>query len=317
MIIDIHTRIWSSLEQFGRVTADRLRQRHAETWTLLDGSASAHEQAMSCVSGVCVLGFRSELLRANVPNEFIAEYVAREPERRFGIAGIDPLSHAALEEIDQAVALGLVGITLSPAAQGFHPSHSAAMRVYERCAELSLPVFVNNTTPAAPNAMLEFARPSALDEMARALPELRLVIAELGYPWIDETLTLLAKHQHVYADLSGISSRPWQLYNALLAAGGLHVMDKLLFGSGFPFETPTKAIETLYSLNSFGHGTQLPSIPRSRIRAIVERDSLACLGIESELSAIHAANESHADESMAAVAQHETDDSFEDDEDRE
>jgi hypothetical protein len=61
------------------------------------------------------------------------------------------------------------------------------------------------------------------------------------------------------------------------------VMEKLLFGSGFPFDTPVGAIEALYSVNSYSHGTQLPSVPRSQIRGIVERDSLACLGIETDL----------------------------------
>lgn len=316
MIIDIHTRVWSSLDQFGRETADRLRRRYAESWSLLDGSPAAHEQAMACVDGVCVLGFRSELLGAAIPNELVAEYVSRDSRRRFGIAGIDPLAETALEEIDHAVSLGLVGVTVSPSAQGFHPSHSSAMRVYERCAELSLPVFITNATPIAPRSMLEFGRPSALDEIARSLPSLRLVVTELGYPWIDETLILLAKHPHVYADLSGIASRPWQLYNALLTASSLSVMDKLLFGSGFPFETPQKSIETLYSVNGFGHGTQLPSVQRAKLRTIVERDSLACLGIESELSvqARTNADEDEAYDGMAAVAQRETDENGDEEE---
>ncbi len=314
MIIDIHSRIWSSLDQFGRDAADRLRRRYAETWSLLDGSPAAHEQAMACVDGVCVLGFRSDLLGAAIPNELVAEYVGRDPGRRFGVAGIDPMSATAIAEIDHAVSLGLIGVTVSPSAQGFHPSHSSAMRVYEKCAELSLPVFITNATPIAPRSMLEFGRPSALDEIARSLPNLRLVVAELGYPWIDETLILLAKHPHVYADLSGISSRPWQLYNALLTASSLSVIDKLLFGSGFPFETPVKAIETLYSVNTFGHGTQLPSVQRAKLRTIVERDSLACLGIESELSArtSDANSDSDAFDGMAAVAQRETEEHLDD-----
>ena len=40
----------------------------------------------------------------------------------------------------------------------------------------------------------------------------------------------------------------------------------------------------LYTVNAYSHGTQLPSIARSSIRAIVEKDSLACLGIDAEIS---------------------------------
>ncbi len=68
-------------------------------------------------------------------------------------------------------------------------------------------------------------------------------------------------------------------------------MDKLLFGSGFPHDTPARTIEALYTLNAFGQGTPLPSIARSSIKAIIEKNSLACLGIETELASGHAAVE--------------------------
>ena len=116
------------------------------------------------------------------------------------------------------------------------------------------------------------------------LPKLPIVISQLGHPWIDETLLLLSKHECVFADISLVSSRPWQLYNALLDAFSMDVMDKLLFGSGFPLETPARAIESLYTVNAFSHGTQMPSVARASIRSIVERDSLACLCIDSEIT---------------------------------
>jgi len=61
-------------------------------------------------------------------------------------------------------------------------------------------------------------------------------------------------------------------------------MDRLLFGSGFPLSTPQQAIESLYSVNVSVKGTPLPSVSRSLVRQIVERDALACLGIQSTLS---------------------------------
>ncbi len=284
MIIDLHTQVWANLEQLGRDLAARARSRQTAASDPLDGTPIAHERSMACVDGSVVLGFRSERLGARIPSEFVAEFVAKDPRRRVGVAGVDPLSADALDQIDTAVGLGLVGVAVSPACQGFHPAHSEAMCVYERCAELSLPVFVTMQSPLTPAAELEFARPGAWDEVARALPMLPIVISQLGHPWIDEALLLLGKHERVFADISGVASRPWQLYNALLGAASLGVMDRLLFGSGFPFETPARAIESLYTVNAFSHGTQLPSIARASIRSIVERDSLACLGIDSEIS---------------------------------
>jgi predicted TIM-barrel fold metal-dependent hydrolase len=285
MIIDLRTRIWTSLDQLGSDAAARLRHRFAERWDQLDGSTAAHERSMHCVQGSAVFGFQSLLLGAAVPNEVIAEFVGADPLRRIGIAGIDPMAPSALAEVDRSVQLGLSGISISPPAQGFHPAHSAAMRIYEKCDELHLPVFVTNDLPMGASAILEFARPAAFDEVARTFPQLRIVLGELGGPWSAETLTLLGKHEHLFADTAMVAGRPWELYNILLLAQGCDVLDRLLFGSGFPFVTPESAIEAMYSINGFSQGTTLPSIPRSLLRMIVERDSLSVLGIDHEISA--------------------------------
>ena len=302
MIIDLHTHSWTSIDQLGPELADRLRAVRAQPWGHLDAGPVAHERAMSCVDGSLVLGFRSDRLGARIPNEFIAELVAKDPLRRVGAAGVDPMCSDALEQVERALAMGLVGVTIAPACQGFHPAHTEAMHVYDRCAALGLPIFVTQGVPAMPraaiaesgatavsgslptSAILEFARPALWDEVAAAFPTLAIVISRLGHPWIDETLVLLAKHPNVYADIAGVVSRPWQLYNALLSATSLGVMDKLMFGSGFPGEEPAKAIEALYSINSYSHGTQLPAVPRTLLHGIVERDSLAQLGIDAEIT---------------------------------
>lgn len=294
MIIDINTQIWTNAEQLGHEVAARLRSEQIERWGQLDASPAAHERAMGCVDAAVVVGFRSERLGARIPNESIAEFVAKDPRRRIGVAGIDPMSPDAIDQIDQAIALGLSGVAVSPACQGFHPSHSAAFRVYERCADLTLPLFVMFNPPLTKACSLEFARPMLWDEVAQALPGLPIVIGQLGHPWIDETLLLLGKHRNVWADISGVVSRPWQLYNALLSAASFGVMDQLLFGSGFPFETPAKAIESLYSVNAFNQGTQLPAVPRSQVRGIVERDVIACLGIETIVTPRSSLADEHA-----------------------
>lgn len=284
MIIDVQTHIWSSPDQLGPEMAEKIRATRADYWGQFDGSPAAHERGMGCVDAAFVLGFRSDLFGARIPNEFIAEYVNKAPSRRYGVAGIDPMAPDALDQIEAAAGMGLVAVTVSPACQGFRPTHSAAMRVYERCVELSLPVLVTAGGPPISTAVLEFAQPVLWDEVARSFPELLIVIGQLGHPWIDETLLLIGTHTNLYADLAGVVTRPWQLYNALQHAASFGVMDKLLFASGFPYDTPEKAIESLYSVNAFSKGTNLPAISRPLLRGIVERDSLRCLGIETEMS---------------------------------
>jgi predicted TIM-barrel fold metal-dependent hydrolase len=281
MIVDCATRVFNNPEQLGRETAEALRRITAMRGTRIESTAAAHERMMAPVAAALVHGFRSKLLDAGIPNEFVAEVVRTNPGRLAGIAGIDPMSGDALAQLDRAVELGLVGVTVSPSAQGFHPAHSDAMRLYARIEALGLPLFVGRPGPLVASGSLEFDRPAGFDEVARAYPRMRIVIGELGWPWIDECLAMLQKHQNVFAEVSGVVGRPWQLYNTLLSAQSLGVLDRLFFGSGFPYEQPAKAIENLYSVNAFAHGTQLPAIPRTALRAIAERDPFGVLGIDS------------------------------------
>src|SRR5687767_15165483 len=105
MIIDARTHIWSSPEQLGVELADRLRARLGDRTTQLDASPARHERSMTCVDGSLVFGFRSDRLDARIPNELVAEFVSREPRRRIGICGVDPMSPDAIDQIESAADL--------------------------------------------------------------------------------------------------------------------------------------------------------------------------------------------------------------------
>ena len=284
MIVDLHTHIWESPDQLGKGAAQRVLRNAAQPWDRPDASSSAHDAAMEPVQHAVILGFESQMLGGSISIEQVARYVARKPEKYFGFAGIDPLAGSVKSRIDHARSLGLVGVTISPAAQGFHPSHSRAQPLYEACSDRGMPLLVHGVTHLSSEARLEFAQPVLLDEVARDFPKLKIIISQVGHPWIEETLVLMSKHRNVFADLSNVVTRPWQLYGLLLSAHQQGVMDRLLFGSDFPFSTPQKAITTIYSVNTLTQGTMLPSVPREQLRSIVERDVLEVLGLRRKTS---------------------------------
>jgi uncharacterized protein len=292
MIVDCHTHIWQSPDQLGQLDlgdswqADRARASRVPAagksqWRSVPAADADHHWAQtSLVDKSIVLGFKSKYLRAEIPNAYVAESVNRFPQKLIGFAGIDPNEASALDELHAAREhLLLRGITLSPANQDFHPCDSRAMRVYAAAESLRMPVLVHPVGQFTVQSKLEFARPYLFDEVARAFPALRIIIAQLGRPWVDETICLLGKHPNVYADVSGLLSQPWQAYNALVFAHQSQVIDKLLFGSDFPYTSVTDCIEELYSLNQLAQGTNLPLVPREALRGIVERDALGLLGL--------------------------------------
>ncbi|MEM8874510.1 MAG: amidohydrolase family protein [Planctomycetota bacterium] len=281
MIIDCHTHVWQSPEQLGRATLGgvppRTGKRQGNTPA---ADPDAHFQQTRQVDKAFVLGFKSKYLEADVPNRVVADYCGRDPQRLFGFAGIDPTQEAAVDELQLAhEELGLRGVTVSPANQDFHPADTRAMDLYAKAEKLGMPILFHPGGPMTEASKLSYSRPHLIDEVARNFPGLRIVIAQLGQPWIEEAILLLAKHRNVYADVSVLTSRPWLAYNALINTFQAGVMGKLLFGSDFPFADAQQCIQTLYSLNQMVQGTNLPVIPREELRGIVERDALELLNL--------------------------------------
>lgn len=276
MIVDCHTRIHDLGAQVSRAAFTppaTLEGVHAE--------AARHMASCTPVDRSIVLGFRSRYLEREIPNRFVAEYVRKYSSRLVGFAGLDPTDPDWRSELKVAQEeLRLKGVTIAPSLQDYHPCDTRAMRLYEECSRRGMPVLVQHNSLSAASK-LEYARPYLFDEVCRSFPSLRIVMAHLGYPWVDETIVLLGKHANILAEVSGVVDQRWTAYNALLTAYQYGVADKLLFGSDYPFRSPAACIEALYSINQISHGTSLPPIPRESLRGIVERDALKLLGISN------------------------------------
>jgi predicted TIM-barrel fold metal-dependent hydrolase len=220
-------------------------------------------------------------------NKTVSEYVGKHRTKMVGFALVDPVKDKtgtrALSSLSEK--LGLKGAILYCSSCGFHPADSGAMRFYESAEELKLPVFFHNGNPLEPAAVLDYAQPFLLDEVARQFPDLKMVIGTMGVPFVDQTLAMVAKHENVYADLTIRPSNVWQVYNMVLSAHEYGVMDKLLFGSGFPFGRPGECIETLLGFNKLLADTNLPTVPRGSIKKVIEREALSALGIEQQRQA--------------------------------
>jgi predicted TIM-barrel fold metal-dependent hydrolase len=218
-------------------------------------------------------------------NKRLAEYVNKYKEKMVGFAVIDPIkdkiSVNKLKPIRDK--LELQGFVLHCCAKGLHPSHSRAMRFYEAAQELGLPVFFHNGHGVlGADDVLSYAQPYLLDEVARAFPALKIIIGNMGMPFTEQTLSMVAKHKNVYADLTIRPSNVWQTYNTVVAAYEHTVMDKLLFGSGFPLGNAGECIEALLGFNMNLADTKLPTVPRGSIRNIIERNTLELLGIKDK-----------------------------------
>jgi predicted TIM-barrel fold metal-dependent hydrolase len=276
-LIDWHSHCWLP-EHF---TADQAAEMQDKVGALA-APPDRHRAAMAGVDRYVIVGVQWGLPHGpNVPNDFVAEQVAASGGRAVGFASVNPSQPDAPAELERAVrTLGLRGLKLSPAYQGFDPRLPEAWRLYELADRWGVPVMFHAGGAYPASAALETANPVLLDPVARAFPELPIIVAHLGQPWMAETVMLLRKHRRVFADLSARFHRPWQLYNGLVLALEYRVEDKLLFGTDFPVATPEQAMAQFRGLNRLVEGTNLPRIPEDVIEGILYERPLALVGLD-------------------------------------
>jgi uncharacterized protein len=279
MIVDIHTHFLRPETDFGpALRADMARcgvdpaawgevpERHLETTRDADVAA--------------VFGLQARATGWNIPNEAVAAHVARAPQRLLFFAAIDPASAGFLEELERCHRdLGAVGVKLAPLYQGVHPLDPRCRDVYAYCVRHGLPVLFHVGTSFTGAVPLEYSRPAHFDAVAVEFPELRMVLAHLGHPWEGETIAVIRRHPHVFADLSALYYRPWQFYHSMRLLVEYRVGHKVLFGSDFPFTTTGSSIAGVRGVNTILAQSGLPAIPAEVIEGIIRRDALNLLGL--------------------------------------
>ncbi|MEY2798253.1 MAG: hypothetical protein RIS22_519 [Actinomycetota bacterium] len=212
-------------------------------------------------------------------NDSTAEFVDAD-KSRIGFMSVDPNLPDYLDEYERAKSLGLKGIKLGANYQRFDPLGKDAFELYRRADRDGLPILFHiGASPIAP-APLKNAHPLTIDEIAIAFPDLKIIMAHIGHPWVRETVSVIRKHPNVYSDVSAIYTRPWMTYEALVMAFEWGAMHKLFFGSDFPVTTPQYAMERLRAVNDVVAGSAMPKIPAEKIEAIIHADALSALHLE-------------------------------------
>ena len=108
-----------------------------------------------------------------------------------------------------------------------------------------------------------------MDPVALAYPDLKIIMAHMGHPWTAECSVIVRKNRNVYAELSGICYRPWIFYNALVEIQDYSIVDKIFFGTDFPFSGLEEAADGLRGVNGIVEGTALPRIAEDTIDCIL------------------------------------------------
>jgi len=276
---NIHTHTW---DQALHLQPETVREADIARGFPLDMTVrfDTFMQDMQPFEKVAVFGLKARLTGYWVPDQYVADFVARAPHQLYGFASCDPTQPACMEELHHAIEhLHLVGVKMGPIYAGFDPRDPRCDPVYRYCQERGLPILFHSGTTYNRAAPLGYTRPWLFDEVAIRYPDMRMVLAHLAHPFGDECLVVIRKHPHVYADISAIYYRPWQFYNSMILAQEYHVTHKLLFGTDYPFTTASDSIKGVRGVNDIAGQSGLPRVSSQVIEEILARDAFALLGI--------------------------------------
>ncbi len=182
-----------------------------------------------------------------ISNDEVAAFVAQAPDRLVGVGSVDisrPM--AAVREIRRCVRdLGFKAIRVLPWLWEVAPTDRRFYPVYTACCEMEVPFCtqIGHTGPLMPS---EVGRPIYLDQVAIDFPELVIVGGHIGYPWTEEAIAVVTKHENVYIDTSAYTARRYPA--ALVEFMRSHGRTKVLFGSNYPMIMPARALDGLAAL---------------------------------------------------------------------
>jgi len=282
MIIDVHSHTWKYPDHF---TDDfRLQASRAKAGEELDLTVRFEDYLRTSVTDVrtIVFGGKARLSGLWVDDQDVARYVAEHPDRLLGFLSLDPTQNGWEGELHEGhQGLGLRGIKLMPMYAGFSPDDERLDPLWTYATQHRLPVLLHTGTTFVSQAPLDCTLPRLIDRVAIRFPEVKIILAHLGHPYEGECVAVIRKHPNVYADLSALHYRPFQLYHSLMLVQEYGVWKKILFGTDYPFTTVNATIEGLRGLNRMLEGTQLPRLDAQEIDRVIFRDSLSLLGLEA------------------------------------
>ena len=181
-------------------------------------------------------------------NDYVADIVKNHPQQFIGFASVDPWKgKAAVQELERSVKeLGLRGLKLHPVHQSFFPNDTHFYPLYEKAAELGVPVLFHSGfagagagQPGGAGFKLKYSAPiPGIDDVAADFPQLTVIMAHPAWPWIEEQIAVALHKANVFLDLSGWSPR--FIPEALVRETNTRLQDKVLFGSDYPYIQPDR-----------------------------------------------------------------------------
>ena len=171
--------------------------------------------------------------------EHTLELADRYPERFIpwarinaaeGVEGVRRLEHLVRER-------GIKGLEISCFREKRYANDPDYYPLYAKCVELEIPVRVYCTMNYASDRPMDLGRPIYLDRVCVDFPQLKVIAALGGWPWVPELVGAARRHANLYIDLAAHRPRnipkPGSGWEMMLQFGNTLLQDRMLFATSW------------------------------------------------------------------------------------
>lgn len=197
-----------------------------------------------------------ELEEADISNSEIEQLVKYDSDFFIGFAAVNPMKENAEEELRRAFEeQGLRGLYINTARLHIYPYDKKLIPLYDICQQYNRPIIFQSGLSLENNAFAKYCRPVDFEEVLYRYPDVNMCLTHVGWPWVQETASLLLKYKNCYTETALMNfDGPYQIYKKVFTEdmGKLwvehNIADKILFGSGSPRIRPVRSKRGLDSL---------------------------------------------------------------------
>jgi predicted TIM-barrel fold metal-dependent hydrolase len=167
-------------------------------------------------------------------NQALVDYAGSRPERLCVFIAIDPAQAGWRADAEKLLLNNVVrGLALEPGllSDPVYPDDKVCLPVYEFCAGRGLPLILSAGGNVGPDC--GYCLPVYVDRVARDFPQLNIVVAHGGWPWITGFNHVAFRRGNVYISPDMYALMPGN--EAYAAAMNSYLSERYVYASSYPF----------------------------------------------------------------------------------
>ena len=247
-----------------------------------DGDADKLLQSMD-EAGIDASIVIAEMLPGDVSNVVQVLDAVRRSDRLWALVNCVFSKTVELKYVEELTQLlceeRVVGLKFYLGYEEYSANDERLHQLYEYCEQHDVPImFHTGVLEAGSTGLLEYSHPLQVDRVATRFPNLNIVMAHMGNPWLIDCAAVLAKNQNVYADMSAffaenmpITAHDVEVFRQRMEQVRvfLYSYDKFLFGTDYP----------LYSQKEYLGAVQALEMEQAERESVMHANAARIFGI--------------------------------------